>query len=114
MIEAQIEDHIFHRTLKTKWQQIDRGEGVYLFDTEGQRYLDACAGVHVVSIGHGVKEIADVMREQASQICFTYSRFLSRPQIDLAEKIAAKYGWPEKSKKEKVADFVELLRRRYK
>lgn len=32
----------------------------------------------------------------------------------LAEKIAAKYGWPEKSKKEKAADFVELLRRRYK
>ena len=88
MIEAQIEDHIFHRTFKKKWQQIDRGEGIYLFDTEGQRYIDACAGVHVVSIGHGVKEIADVMREQASRICFTYSRFLSRPQIDLAEKIA--------------------------
>ena len=47
---------------------------IYLI-REGKRYLDACAGVHVVSIGHGVKEIADVMGEQASQVCFTYSRF---------------------------------------
>ncbi|MCZ6678055.1 MAG: aminotransferase class III-fold pyridoxal phosphate-dependent enzyme [Candidatus Poribacteria bacterium] len=87
MVEAQTEDYIFHRVLKQKWQQIERGEGVYLFDTEGNRYIDACAGVHVVSIGHGVKEIADAMHEQASQVCFTYSRFLTQPQIDLAQKI---------------------------
>ena len=87
MSEVQNDDHIFHRTLKQQWQQISHGEGVYLFDTEGKRYLDACAGVHVVSIGHGVKEIADVMGEQASQVCFTYSRFLTQAQIDLAQKI---------------------------
>ena len=86
MTEVQNDDHIFHRTLKQQWQQISHGEGVYLFDTEGKRYLDACAGVHVVSIGHGVKEIADVMGEQASQVCFTYSRFLTQAQIDLAQK----------------------------
>ena len=87
MTEVQNDDHIFHRTLKQQWQQISHGEGVYLFDTEGKRYLDACAGVHVVSIGHGVQEIADVMGEQASQVCFTYSRFLTQAQIDLAQKI---------------------------
>jgi adenosylmethionine-8-amino-7-oxononanoate aminotransferase len=87
MSEPQIEDGIFHRTLKQKWQQIERGEGIYLYDTDGNRYLDACAGVHVVSIGHGVKEIADAMHEQASKVCFTYSRFLTQPQVDLAQKI---------------------------
>ena len=82
------QDHIFHRTFKDKWQRISHGEGVYLYDTDGRRYLDACAGVHVVSIGHGVPEIAEAMREQASKVSFTYSRFLTQPQIDLAERIA--------------------------
>ena len=62
MAEAKIEDRLFHRVLREKWRKIDRGEGVYLFDTDGNRYIDACAGVHVVSIGHGVKEIVDAMR----------------------------------------------------
>ncbi len=82
-------DHIFHRTLKKEWSKISHGEGIYLFDTEGKRYLDACAGVHVVSIGHGVKEIAEAMAEQAEKVCFTYARFLTQPQIDLADKIAS-------------------------
>lgn len=34
--------------------------------------LDACAGVHVVSIGHGVEEVAEAMAEQAKQVCFAY------------------------------------------
>ena len=78
---------VFHRSLTDKWQRITHGDGVYLFDSEGTRYLDACAGVHVVSIGHGVAEIAEAMRDQASKVCFTYSRFLTQPQLDLAEKI---------------------------
>ena len=54
-----------------------------------QRYLDACAGVHVVSIGHGGQEIVDAMAEQAAKICFTYGRFITQPQIDLAQQIAS-------------------------
>ena len=80
-------DPLFHRSLKSEWSEITHGEGVYLFDSDGRRYLDACAGVHVVSIGHGVQEIAEAMRQQAARISFTYSRFLSRPQKELAEKI---------------------------
>lgn len=88
MSTIQTEDRIFHRALRDKWQTISHGEGVYLYDEKGQRYLDAAGGVHVVSIGHGVEEIVEAMREQASKVCFTYGRFLSDPQIDLARKIA--------------------------
>ena len=87
MLEIQDGDRIFHRTLKKNWQYITHGDGIYLFDTEGKRYLDAAAGVHVVSIGHGVKEVVDAMQEQASKVCFTYGRFLTQAQADLAEKI---------------------------
>jgi adenosylmethionine-8-amino-7-oxononanoate aminotransferase len=89
MVDSQSTERIFHRVLKDKWQQISHGEGIYLYDTEGRRYLDACAGVHVVSIGHGVKEVVEAMTEQASKVCFTYSRFLTQSQIDLADKIGA-------------------------
>ena len=87
MSDRESEDRLFHRTFKKSRKKISHGEGIYLFDTDGRRYLDACAGVHVVSIGHGVKEIADAMRDQARKVCFTYTRFLHQSQIDLAQKI---------------------------
>ncbi len=87
MAETLLNDHIFHRTLKDKWSKIAYGQGVYLYDTEGKRYLDACAGVHVVSIGHGVGEIVEAMCEQAGKVAFAYGRFVSQPQIDLADTI---------------------------
>ena len=89
MYELTEQDHIFHRTLKDKWPVIAYGQGSYLFDTNGQRYLDACGGVHVVSIGHGVGDIVEAMADQASKVAFAYGRFVSQPQVDLANKIAA-------------------------
>ena len=80
---------IFHRIKKERWPVISHGKGVYLYDTDGNRYLDACAGVHVVSIGHGVAEVAEAMYQQAGKVSFAYGKFLSEPQIELAEKIAS-------------------------
>lgn len=66
-----------------------RGEGVWLFDTAGKRYLDAAGSVHVVSIGHGVREIADAVAAQASRLSFASSRhFANEPQLELAKLIA--------------------------
>jgi len=89
MTQSPTEDRIFHRVMREKWQRISHGKGVYLFDSEGRPYLDACAGVHVVSIGHGVEEVTRAMTEQAEKVCFTYSHFLSDSQIDLAAKITS-------------------------
>lgn len=80
-------EHIFHRARKDRWPRISHGRGCYLYDMEGRAYLDACAGVHVVSIGHGVEEIASAMAEQARKVTFAYGQFITRPQIDLARKI---------------------------
>lgn len=87
MYELAEHDHLFHRVIKDKWHKISHGQGVYLFDSDGKRYLDACGGVHVVSIGHAVGEVVEAMLEQASKVAFTYSHFLSDAQIDLANKI---------------------------
>ena len=69
-------ERLFHRALNDNWLRISHGEGVYLYDEDGQAWLDACAGVHVVSIGHGVPEIAAAMEAHARKVCFTYARFL--------------------------------------
>jgi adenosylmethionine-8-amino-7-oxononanoate aminotransferase len=50
---------------------IVRAEGIYLYDEEGNRYIDSAAGSSVViSIGHGVKEVIDAMYEQSKQVTF--------------------------------------------
>lgn len=47
-----------------------RGEGCYLWDHEGKKYLDTLAGLFVVQIGHGRTDIAKAMSEQAEQLAF--------------------------------------------
>ncbi|CAH0347354.1 aspartate aminotransferase family protein [Bacillus sp. CECT 9360] len=68
---------------------ISFGEGVYLYDTEGKEYLDASSGAVTANIGHGVKEIAEAMSEQAKRVSFVYrSQFTSEAAESLASKIA--------------------------
>ncbi|WHY84316.1 aspartate aminotransferase family protein [Neobacillus novalis] len=69
---------------------IDYGKGVYLFDMEGKKYLDAASGAVTANIGHGVAEIMEAMQEQAKKVSFVYrSQFTSGAAEKLAEKIAA-------------------------
>lgn len=68
---------------------IDYGKGIYLFDLEGKKYLDASSGAVTANIGHGVTEILDAMQEQAKKVSFVYrSQFTSAAAEKLAEKIS--------------------------
>lgn len=62
-----------------------RGEGVYLWDSEGRRYLDFCGSAAVNFIGHGVREITDAMTSQAGSLEFVHS---SQFTSDIAEQYA--------------------------
>lgn len=69
---------------------IDYGKGVYLYDIEGKKYLDAASGAVTANIGHGVPEIIEAMQEQAKKVSFVYrSQFTSEASEKLASKIAA-------------------------
>jgi len=71
------------------YPEISYGEGVYLFDVRGNRYLDGCAGAVTASIGHGVQEIVDAMTEQARKVAFVYrSQFTSGAAEDLCRRLA--------------------------
>lgn len=70
---------------------IERGEGVWLFDDAGRRYLDGTAGLWYTNVGHGRREIAEAIARQLEQI-EAYSIFgdLATPAtLELAERLAA-------------------------
>ncbi|MBC7189631.1 aminotransferase class III-fold pyridoxal phosphate-dependent enzyme [Candidatus Aerophobetes bacterium] len=81
-------DFIFHRDVEKRRWMITRGEGIYLFDSNGKRYIDGAGGIGVVNIGHSVPEVIEAMKEQAEKICFVYNaQFITEPAAKLAEKI---------------------------
>ncbi len=68
---------------------IDYGKGIYLYDKEGKKYVDASSGAVTSNIGHGVPEIIDAMVEQAKRVSFVYrSQFTSEAAETLARWIA--------------------------
>jgi len=56
---------VFYRHLHHTYPLITHGRGVYLYDEEGKKYLDASGGAAVVNLGHGLKEIAEALHTQA-------------------------------------------------
>jgi len=82
-------DHIFHRDPQEEYPLIVKGEGIYLYDNTGKRYLDACGGSTAVPIGHGSKEVAEAMAEQAKEIAYLHDPFISQALLEVTEKIAA-------------------------
>ncbi len=74
---------------------IDRGEGSYVFDQDGNRYLDFFGGVLTTMIGHNNPAVTAAVREQAGKVMHTSTLYLSEPMIALAERIAGLSGIPD-------------------
>jgi adenosylmethionine-8-amino-7-oxononanoate aminotransferase len=69
---------------------IDRGEGAYVWDVEGRRYIDGLAGLFVVQAGHGRTELAQAAAEQASKLAFFPLWTYAHPTaIALADRLSA-------------------------
>jgi acetylornithine aminotransferase len=69
-----------------------RGEGAWLWDTEGRRYLDALAGIAVSGLGHGHPALTKAIAEQAARLIHTSNLFVVPEQERLAEKLCALAG----------------------
>lgn len=73
--------------------RIARGEGIWLIDTEGNRYLDASSGPVASNLGHGHPRILAAMEAQARQAVFAYpSQFESAANLEFAERLARLAG----------------------
>ncbi len=69
-----------------------RGEGVYLWDEDGKRYLDAVAGVAVNTLGHGHPGLVKAISEQATALIHTSNLYRVKRQEELAERLCSLAG----------------------
>ena len=88
-------DHLWmHFTRLSSYENADvpvivRGDGAYIFDVHGRRYLDGLAGLFTVQVGHGRRELADAAAMQASELAFFPIWSYAHPSaIELAERLA--------------------------
>src|SRR5579872_6586549 len=70
-----------------------RGQGCELFDADGRRWLDLCAGVAVCSVGHGHPVLARAIAEQAAQLMHVSNYFYNEPNIRLADELCRRTGF---------------------
>lgn len=84
-----------HKTQDHPWLSdeelvIDRAEGVWVWTEQGKKLMDAFAGLAVVNVGHGRREIAEAIAEQTVRLAYypTTRQFSNRPAAELAAKLA--------------------------
>ena len=111
------QSHVFYRKLTRPYPRIVRGEGCYLYDDEGRRYLDASGGAYVVNAGHGVSEIAEAIGCQAATLAYvTGTTFTHDAVEEFAAEIARlspgdlKLVYPLASGSEAVEAALKLAR----
>src|ERR1043165_6390178 len=63
-----------------------RGEGEYVWDDQGNKYLDCFGGVLTVSVGHANPRVSEAIINQVQTLQHTSTRYANKPQSDLAEK----------------------------
>ena len=80
-----IATHVLHRHLRTVPPRAVSGEGVYLVDAQGRRYLDACGGAAVSCLGHGHPEVLAAMHRQIDQLAYAHTSFFT---TEVAETLA--------------------------
>ena len=68
---------------------LDHGEGVYLYDTDGKKYLDFAAGIAVCAFGYGKKEYNDALKNQVDKLLHTSNLYYNVPTMEAAEKALA-------------------------
>nr|WP_308189783.1 aspartate aminotransferase family protein [Nocardioides sp. cx-169] len=95
-LQRAAKDHLWmHFTRHGSYADADvpvivRGEGAYLWDSNGKRYLDALAGLFVSQLGHGRTELAEAAAKQAQELAFMPLWSYAHPSaIELADKVAS-------------------------
>lgn len=81
--------NVFYRAVNKEYLEVDYGKGIYLYDTAGNQYIDACSGAAVSNLGHAHPVILEAMMSQAQKVAFSHlSRWTSQPIQQLADLVA--------------------------
>ena len=82
----QAEDALLH-TYNRYQIVLEKGEGVYLYDTDGKRYLDFAAGIAVCSLGYGHPKFTECLKGQIDALTHTSNLFYSKPVATAAQSL---------------------------
>jgi adenosylmethionine-8-amino-7-oxononanoate aminotransferase len=77
--------HVFHRHTQSDLPVAVRGDGIYLFDSNGKRYLDASGGAAVSCLGHGHPRVTAAIKRQLDQLAYAHTSFFT---TEVAETLA--------------------------
>ena len=82
--------HVFARHTRSELPVAARGEGVYVIDSEGRRYLDGSGGAAVSCLGHSDGDVAAAIREQADRLAYAHTGFFTSEAAEsLADRLVA-------------------------
>ena len=76
------EGHVFYRHMRHGRPKVAYGEGIYLYDESGKRYIDGSGGPFVVNVGHGRREIVEAMSQQAQAAAYVHAHMFTSEPIE--------------------------------
>lgn len=80
--------HVFHRDPRHRYPVAVRGEGAYIFDRDGKRYLDASGGAAVSCLGHSDAAVVKAIHDQLAKLPFVHTSFFANaPAEALADSL---------------------------
>jgi len=89
----ELEKEFFFPTYRRLGVYIKRGEGAYLFDNDGRRYLDMISGIGVNVLGYGNESVKKAIVEQVEKYLHLSNLFVQEPQVELAELLIRLSGY---------------------
>jgi acetylornithine/N-succinyldiaminopimelate aminotransferase len=96
---------------------LDRGEGVYLYDSNDKKYLDFAAGIAVFALGYGNQQFNDALKAQIDKLLHTSNLYYNKPVIEAAKKLLKASGMDRafftSSGTEAIEGAVKLARKYY-
>lgn len=96
---------------------LDKGEGVYLYDNNGKRYLDFAAGIAVFAFGYGNSEYKTALKSQIDKLMHTSNLFYNAPAVEAAKKLCRVSGMERvfftSSGTEAIEGAIKLARKYY-
>ena len=88
--------HVFYRKLDHARPKISHGEGIYLWDESGKRYIDGSGGPLVVNVGHGRPEIVEAMAKQAGYAAYVHAIMFTSDAVEqLSAEVAPLVPLPD-------------------
>src|SRR5918994_5790726 len=87
---------VIHRDLNRTYPTLVRGAGIYLYDTEGNRYIDASGGsAAVTAIGHGVPDVVNALADQAARLAYAPTHAFTTDAVESCARIIVEEFAPE-------------------